>query len=202
MKAAAIIAFFFLACPCALLAKEELVSNVYNQVSLIFKEDGGLGTRRLFGGVAGGDGFMWGSLQQPFLELVPVVSNNYVQIAEDWNSYGTNIVVSHTVLTAIGFSGINVYTNFTAGMLSRYEQTQSSNDWKVVRFLAAPFCTPLEQSISLFYDEKAVSNLFIRIRTDAINQGDQKIKAMCDDLLSGKTKEALLRMKALGVYEW
>ncbi len=181
---------------------ENLISNIYNQVSIIFEKDGGLRTERLFNSVYGGDGYMWGDLMQPFLGLTSIVSNNYSQIAEDWNSYKTNMVVSHTVLTAIGFLGVNVYTNFTATMLGRYEQTQSSNDWKVVKFLAAPFCTPLEQSVSLFYDDVVVSNLFVRIRSGAINQGDMKTKEICEDLLSGKSKEMLLRMKALGVYEW
>ena len=181
---------------------ENLTLNIYNQVSVIFQEDGGLKSERLYNSVYGGDGYMWGSLMQPFLELTSVVSNNYAEIAEDWNSYKTNPVVSHTVLTAIGFSGVNVYTNFTAIMLGRYEQTQSSNDWKVVKFLAAPFCTPLEQSASLLYDDVVVSNLFIRIRSGAISQGDMSIKEICEDLLSGKSKKTLLRMKALGVYEW
>ena len=202
MKIVTIIILFLLTCPRAFATSEELVSNIYSRVSLIFKEDGGLNTESYFGGVYGGDGYMWGSLMQPFLELTSVVSNNYAEIAEDWNSYKTNTVVSHTVLTAIGFSGVNVYTNFTAIMLGRYEQTQNSNDWKVVKFLAAPFCTPLEQSASLLYDDVVVSNLFIRIRSGAISQGDMSIKEICEDLLSGKSKKTLLRMKALGVYEW
>ena len=178
---------------------EILVSNVYTRVGAVFQEDGGLGTRRLFGGVAGGDGFMWGSLKQPFLELVPVVSNNYVQIAEDWDAYQTNRVVSFTVISAIGFSGFNVYTNFLETMLSRYEQTQTSNDWKVVRHLLLPINTPLENGLLLNNDNVAVSNMLLRIKTGAIQRSDNKINRLCERFISSEARRRYLDMIEMGV---
>ena len=199
MKTVAIITFLILGSPYAFAVDSSLVSNVYNQVSLIFQEDGGLGTRRLFGGVAGGDGFMWGSLKQPFLELVPVVSNNYVQIVEDWDAYQTNRVVSFTVISAIGFSGFNVYTNFLETMLSRYERTQTSNDWKVVRHLLLPINTPLENGLLLNNDNVAVSNMLLRIKTFAIQRNEAKIKRLCERFISSEARKRYLDMIEMGV---
>ncbi len=180
---------------------ESLVSNIYTHVGNVFNEDGGLGTRRLFGGVAGGDGFMWGSLQQPFLELVPVVSNNYVQIAEDWDAYQTNRVVSFTIISAIGFSGFNIYTNFLASMILRYEQTQTSNDWKVVRHLLLPINTPLEKGLLLNNNDLVVSNMLLRIKTFAIQRNDTKIKRLCERFISSEARRRYLDMIEMGVEE-
>ena len=199
MKIAAIITFLILGSSYALAMDSSLVSNVYTRVGTVFQEDGGLGTRRLFGGVAGGDGFMWGSLKQPFLELVPVVSNNYVQIAEDWDAYQTNRVVSFTVISAIGFSGFNVYTNFLETMLSRYEQTQTSNDWKVVRHLLLPINTPLENGLLLKNNNVAVSNMLLRIKTGAIQRSDNKINRLCERFISSEARRRYLDMIEMGV---
>ena len=199
MKIAAIITFLILGSPYALAVDYSLVSNVYTRVGAVFQEDGGLGTRRLFGGVVGGDGFMWGSLKQPFLELVPVVSNNYVQIVEDWDAYQTNRVVSFTVISAIGFSGFNVYTNFLETMLSRYEQTQTSNDWKVVRHLLLPINTPLENGLLLNNDNVAVSNMLLRIKTFAIQRNEAKIKRLCERFISSEARKRYLDMIEMGV---
>ena len=176
-----------------------LVSNVYNQVSLIFKEDGGLNTESYFGGVYGGDGYLWGSLKQPFLEFVPVVSNNAVQITEDWDSYATNEVVSYTVLSAIGFSGFNVYTNFLESMLLRYEQTQTSNNWEVVRYLLLPINTPLENGLLLNNNNVAVSNMLLRIKTFAIQRNENKIKRLCERFISSEARRRYLDMIEMGV---
>ena len=176
-----------------------LVSNVYNQVSLIFKEDGGLNTESYFGGVYGGDGYLWGSLKQPFLEFVPVVSNNAVQITEDWDSYATNEVVSYTVLSAIGFSGFNVYTNFLESMLLRYEQTQTSNNWEVVRYLLLPINTPLENGLLLKNNNVAVSNMLLRIKTFAIQRNENKIKRLCERFISSEARRRYLDMIEMGV---
>ena len=176
-----------------------LVSNVYNQVSLIFKEDGGLNTESYFGGVYGGDGYLWGSLKQPFLEFVPVVSNNAVQITEDWDSYATNEVVSYTVLSAIGFSGFNVYTNFLESMLLRYEQTQTSNNWEVVRYLLLPINTPLENGLLLNNNNVAVSNMLLRIKTFAIQRNENKIKRLCERFISSEARKRYLDMIEMGV---
>jgi hypothetical protein len=178
---------------------EILASNIYKRVDAVFHEDGGLGTRRLFGGVAGGDGFMWGSLQQPFLELVPVISNNYVQIAEDWDVYQTNRVVSFTIISAIGFSGFNVYTNFLETMLSRYEQAQTSNNWEVVRHLLLPINTPLEKGLLLNNDNVAVSNMILRIKTGAIQRSDNKINRLCERFISSEARRRYLDMIEMGV---
>ena len=176
-----------------------LVSNVYNQVSLIFKEDGGLNTESYFGGVYGGDGYLWGSLKQPFLEFVPVVSNNAVQITEDWDSYATNEVVSYTVLSAIGFSGFNVYTNFLESMLLRYEQTQTSNNWEVVRYLLLPINTPLENGLLLNNNNVAVSNMLLRIKTFAIQRNENKINRLCERFISSEARRRYLDMIEMGV---
>ena len=178
-----------------------LISNVYNQVGLIFKEDGGLNTESYFGGVYGGDGYMWGSLKQPFFELVPVVSNNYTQIADDWDAYVTNDIVSYTVLSAIGYSGLNVYTNFLGSMVTRYEQTYTTNDWETVRTLSRSYQTPMWNALLLHYDNVAVSNLILRIKSGATRAGDTKTKDLCAEILTGETREAYLLMKAAGAIE-
>ena len=178
-----------------------LVSNVYNQVGLIFKEDGGLVSQSFFAEVYNGETYLWGSMQQPFLELVPVVSNNYTQIAEDWDAYATNGVVSFTIITAVGYSGSNVYTNFLDFMLMRYERTHSTNDWRHVRHLRRMINTPVERYLALNYDCVGVSNLILRIQSVAVQIGDHATKAVCNRLLSGEIRESYLLMKAAGAIE-
>ena len=199
MKIVTIIILFLLTCPRAFATSEELVSNIYSRVSLIFKEDGGLNTESYFGGVYGGDGYLWGSLKQPFLEFVPVISNNAVQITEDWNSYATNEVVSYTVLSAIGFSGFNVYTNFLKSMLLQYEQSQTSNNWEVVRYLLLSINTPLENGLLLNNDNVAVSNMLLRIKTFAIQRNETKIKRLCERFISSEARRRYLDMIEMGV---
>jgi hypothetical protein len=178
-----------------------LTSNIYSRVSQVFKEDGGLASQSFFAEVYNGETYLWGSMQQPFLELVPVVSNNYAQIVEDWDAYATNGVVSFTIITAVGYSGSNVYTNFLDFMLTRYEQTHNTNDWGHVRHLRRMINTPVERYLTLNYDNVGVSNLILRIQSGAVQIGDHATKAVCNRLLSGEIRESYLLMKAAGAIE-
>lgn len=180
---------------------QNLSSNIYSRVAQVFKEDGGLASQSFFAEVYNGETYLWGSMQQPFLELVPVVSNNYTQIADDWNAYITNDIVSYTVLSAIGYSGLNVYTNFLGSMVTRYEQTYTTNDWETVRTLSRSYQTPMWNALLLHYDNVAVSNLILRIKSGATRAGDTKTKDLCAEILTGETREAYLLMKAAGAIE-
>ena len=200
MKTAAIISFITFACSCT--HGESCALNIYDYVDNIFKSEAGVRPELLFTSIRGGDGFNQGDVWKPFSEFIPIVSNNYTQIANDWESYNTNKVVAFTVLSAIGFSGFDVYTNFTSAIISRYEQTPNTNNWSAIQFLMMPYQTPQVHALMLNYDQSGVSNLVLRIRACIQTQGGHNgLVDWCDKVLSGQAKQEYLDLKAAGIEE-
>lgn len=153
------------------LASANLQSDIYGRVAKVYGSSTYFDAETLFAGVRGGDGLA-GNVDtgKSFLELIPVVSNNYASVERNWNAYGTNEVVRFTVLSAVAFSGICVYTNFTAAMVARCEQGNDTNDWESVRFLVSPIMTPQERAMMLNYDRPPFNDLLSRIRACAMPQ--------------------------------
>ena len=181
---------------------ESCVSNIYDRVDNIFKSEADVRPGLLFTTIRGGDGFSQGAVWKPFAEVIPIVSNNYTQIANDWESYNTNKVVAFTILSAIGFSGFDVYTNFTSVIISRYEQTPNTNNWFAIQFLMMPYQTPQVHALMLNYDQSGVSNLVLRIRACTQTQcGHDGLVDWCDKVLSGQAKQEYLDLKAAGIEE-
>ncbi len=196
------IVFTMAICLASIAHGDSCVSNIYSCVDNIFKSESGIRPGLLFTSIRGGDGFDQSAAWQPFCEFVPIVSNNYTQIANDWESYSTNKVVAFTVLNAIGFSGFDIYTNFTSAIILRYEQTPNSNNWTSIQFLMMPYRTPQAHALMLNYDQFGVSNLVLRIRTCTQTQGGHDgLMNWCDKVLSGQAKQEYLDLKAAGIEE-
>jgi hypothetical protein len=133
-----------------------------------------------------------------FMDLVKVVSNNCSQIASDWYSYETNEMVRFTTLSAVGYSGYNNYTNFVDKLLAFTETDTRTNYWRSLRFIMLPYGTKQETKLALTYEDVVVSNIFVRIRQQAINNVDTNSVNFCNRVLSGEWKREHLQMEAAG----
>ena len=181
---------------------EDLPSEVYRRVSEVYGSSPYFDAETLFDGVRGGDGLLGNAdTERAFLRLVPVVSNGHARIVGDWGRYGTNEVVRFTVLSAVGYSGKDIYTNFTAALVARYERTRGEDDWKSVLFLFSPYQTPMERTLVLDCDSPSVRSILTRIRACAAARSDVGVVGRCDSRLSGKAREEYLEMKAAGAVE-
>jgi len=185
----------------SLLGEESLVSNIYERVRLVYGNDTRNAPMDVFYSVRGGDGFDYGSVREPFRELIPVVSNNCGKILQDWDAYAANEVVSWTVLNAVCHSGVSLYLMSADSIVSRYELSGTSNDWKSVRFLFAPYRTPQELTMTLMCEDVSVRSLLGRIRECAFRRGDSNVVERCETRLSGEAKKHYLELKAAGAIE-
>ena len=194
----AVLSILALMCP----ASTNLPNTIYRSVDSVYGSSTYFDAETLFMGVRGGDGLVGNAdTEKPFRELIPIVSNNYVAVERDWNDYRTNEVVRFTVLSAVAFSGVGVYTNFTAAMVARCERGCDTNDWESIRFLVTPIMTPQERAMMLNYDEPPYSNLLSRIRTCATRRNDTATAGICDDYISGEPRKEYLELKAAGTIE-
>ena len=155
---------------------------------------------RYFRAVRGGgvDFELDGIHLERFMDLVKVVSNNCSQIASDWYSYETNEMVRFTTLSAVGYSGYNNYTNFVDKLLAFTETDTRTNYWRSLRFIMLPYGTKQETKLALTYEDVVVSNIFVRIRQQAINNVDTNSVNFCNRVLSGEWKREHLQMEAAG----
>lgn len=200
MKVMMSVAFSALSFVCS--ASTNLLSHINKDVGRVYGSSTYLDAETLFMGVRGGDGLVGNAdTENPFLELVAVVSNNYAAIGRDWNGYRTNEVVRFTVLSAVGFSGVDVYTNFTAAIVARCERTGDTNDWETVRFLLTPVMTAQERVFMMNYDSPPYGDLLRRIRACATRRNDTKTVEVCDDYLSGEPRREYLDLKEAGGIE-
>ena len=181
------------------LAQTGLDTNIYAQVRAVYGDETLSSDSRRFCAIRG-EGFNAGWMNDGFKTLCRTVSNNCSQIASDWHIYGTNEVVNYTVLSAVCFSGWNVYTNFTEQMLAHFETDTNSCQWATIDFLVAPPGTPQERSLAMNYDLPAVSNILVRMRALAISIDDVPSKASIEYRLSGDAKQDFLDMKAAGAW--
>lgn len=183
-----------------------LHTNIYELAYSIFRQDGecvqGQDVMRRFYGIRGGYGMameLKGCEKSAFSNLCAVVSNKYVEVASDWRSYSTNELVRFSVLSAIGFSGRDIYTNFTGRILSHYESFPSDDGWRSVVFLQCPYGTPMEWCLTFDYDKPGISNLIQRISAAASQQGNTNVVSTCDEMLSGESKRVHLELRANGL---
>ena len=185
-----------------LCGEENLVSNIYARVNLIYGSDKWDSSTDVFCAVRGGDGFESGSVRKPFYELIPVVSNNCCKILQGWDAYATNEVVAFTVVNAAAYSGGDVLVRFAKEALLHYERTKATNDWRILKYLLLPDLTPQMHFIELNYDNPTINDLLVRFRACAKAREDtQGLEDWCDEVLSGDAKKYYLELKAAGAID-
>ena len=181
-----------------------LLTNVYQNVQHIYRDYVFCGRLRtpeyFFSGVRGGgiDFELEGIHLERFMDLVNIVSNNYRAIVSDWYGYETNEMSRFTILSAVGYSGYENYTNFVDKILEYSETDTRTNYWRSLRFIMSPYGTKQENRLALNYENATVSNFFQRLKQQAINNGETNSVNWCNDVLSGEWKKDHLEMEAAG----
>ena len=181
-----------------------LLTNVYQKVQHIYRDYVFCGRLRtpeyFFSGVRGGgiDFELEGIHLERFMDLVNIVSNNYRAIVSDWYGYETNEMSRFTILSAVGYSGYENYTNFVDKILEYSETDTRTNYWRSLRFIMSPYGTKQENRLALNYENATVSNFFQRLKQQAINNGETNSVNWCNDVLSGEWKKDHLEMEAAG----
>ena len=171
-----------------------LASNVYSKVKQLYA--GHRSPFDFFITVRGGGV----DLEMPtanFFEFASFVSNNCSAIAADWPTYETNEMVRFTTLSAVGYSGVDNYTNFVDRILALHEGNVNSCGWETVRFLFHPYGTASHNTLDIYYDTSTVSNIIQRVRAIAIQRGDTNLLFTCDFMASGAQKQIILEMDSL-----
>lgn len=189
-------------------SSSDFATNVYNLVSHIWAGyviDGGgrtLTPEQNCGSAIGG-GLIYNVSEEEwrrFRDYTEAVSNNCAEIIADWRSYETNEMVRFTTLNAIVYSGFDNYTNCIENLLSRYEADTNYFGLATMRFLAMPYGTMEgEYMLANHYDIPAVSNMLVRLRTQAENVGYEYVVQSCNTTLSGKKKADYDQLKPLGL---
>ena len=171
-----------------------LASNVYSKVKQLYADHSS--PFDFFITVRGGGV----DLEMPtadFFEFASFVSNNCSAIAADWPTYETNEMVRFTTLSAVGYSGVDNYTNFVDRILALHEGNVNSCGWETVRFLFHPYGTASHNTLDIYYDTSTVSNIIQRVRAIAIQRGDTNLLFTCDFMASGVQKQIILEMDSL-----
>ena len=175
--------------------QDPLASNIYSRVKSMY-EGHWLSPFDYFLAVRGGGV----DLEMPtadFFEFASFVSNNCSAIAADWPTYETNEMVRFTTLSAVGYSGVDNYTNFVDRILALHEGNVNSCGWETVRFLFHPYGTASHNTLDIYYDTSTVSNIIQRVRAIAIQRGDTNLLFTCDFMASGAQKQIILEMDSL-----
>ena len=133
-----------------------------------------------------------------FLALTACVSNHCAEVAADWRTYETNEVVRFTILSAVGYSGYNNFTNFADIVTAQLMSNPSLCSSCTMNFLVSPYGTPNETYMGLNYDNPVVSNIITRIRQVEVSLNQTNGVNACDAFLSGEWKREYLEMKAAG----
>lgn len=181
---------------------DALVRNLYRMVDRVYGGEAGTPALSVFRSVRGGDGFDFGSIRRPFLDLVSVVSNSYGTILRSWDGCATNEMVAFTVANAAVRSGDAAHLALADVVISRYERTGQAADWALATYVVCPSLTTRMQFMLLHHDSSAVNALLRRFRACARTREDaQDLAEWCDDVLSGKAREEYLEMKAAGAVE-
>ena len=168
---------------------DDLSSNVYMKVASIFSGGDLSETNRLFAAVRGG-GFDNELDSCQFNDLNSYVSNNCNQILSSWSLYRTNEVVRFSVLSAVGFSGVDVYTNTLSCLLASFESGCTS-EWASIEFVASPYGTPLDGILARRISAPGFSNLVSRVKSASLLMSDADTSDWCDEVLSGAAKREL-----------
>ena len=175
--------------------QDPLASNIYSRVKSMY-EGHWLSPFDFFITVRGGGV----DLEMPtanFFEFASFVSNNCSAIAADWPTYETNEMIRFTTLSAVGYSGVDNYTNFVDRILALHEGNVNSCGWETVRFLFHPYGTASHNTLDIYYDTSTVSNIIQRVRAIAIQRGDTNLLFTCDFMASGAQKQIILEMDSL-----
>ena len=181
-----------------------LSTNIYHKVMRVYENHilhGSLrNPKRYFRSVRGGgvDSELDGINLERFINLVNVVSNNYEIVATNWNTYETNEMVRFTTLSAVGYSGYNIYTNFVRMVLDSCDRFPRTNSWDSIRFISGPYGTPMDIQLAMNYENSIVSNLVNRIKEYAIENNSTNDVIWCNKVLSGEWKAEQLEMEAAG----
>ncbi len=181
-----------------------LLTNVHLKCSRVYQDRYMNGRARspegYFQCVRGGgvDFELEGIHLERFMDLVNIVSNNYRAIVSDWYGYETNEMSRFTILSAVGYSGYENYTNFVDKILEYSETDTRTNYWRSLRFIMSPYGTKQENRLALNYENATVSNFFQRLKQQAINNGETNSVNWCNDVLSGEWKKDHLGMEAAG----
>ena len=181
-----------------------LVTNIYKKTIHVYSDYMFMGRLRtpeyVFSGVRGGgvDFELDGVHLERFMDLVNVVSNNYEVVASNWHAYETNEIVRFTTLSAVGYSGYNIYTNFVRMVLDSCDRFPRTNSWDSIRFISGPYGTPMDIQLAMNYENSIVSNLVNRIKEYAIENNSTNDVIWCNKVLSGEWKAEQLEMEAAG----
>ena len=173
-----------------------LASNVYSKVKQLYA--GHRSPFDFFITVRGGGV----DLEMPtadFFEFASFVSNNCSAIAADWPTYETNEMVRFTTLSAIAYSGFDRMTNLADRVLAGYEANTNYCGWDTVRFINYPYgASTNKYYLTMNYEQPAVSNIISRLRALAVARGDEVLREMCDERLSGEAKRNCLESIQIG----
>ena len=181
-----------------------LVANIYKKTIHVYSDYMFMGRLRtpeyVFSGVRGGgvDFELDGVHLERFMDLVNVVSNNYEVVASNWHAYETNEIVRFTTLSAVGYSGYNIYTNFVRMVLDSCDRFPRTNSWDSIRFISGPYGTPMDIQLAMNYGNSIVSNLVNRIKEYAVENNSTNDVIWCNKVLSGEWKAEQLEMEAAG----
>ena len=179
-----------------------LLTNVHLKCSRVYQDRYMNGRARspegYFQCVRGGgvDFELEGIHLERFMDLVNIVSNNYRAIVSDWYGYETNEMSRFTILSAVGYSGYENYTNFVDKILEYSETDTRTNYWRSLRFIMSPYGTKQENRLALNYENAIVSNLFLRFKAQAVKNADTNNVNWCDEVLSGEWKRSYLDEEA------
>ncbi len=134
-----------------------------------------------------------------FSSFCSFVSNNFESIVADWQVYETNEMVRFTTLSAIGYTGFTHMTNLADRILSEYEADTNYCSWATIRFINLPHGTKANTYyLAMNYELPAVSNLISRIKALAVAHGDDSMRNICDEDLSGESKRHALDLMEIG----
>ena len=173
-----------------------LASNVYSKVTQLYA--GHRSPFDFFITVRGGGV----DLEMPtanFFEFASFVSNNCSAIAADWPTYETNEMVRFTTLSAVAYSGFDRMTNLADRVLAGYEANTNYCGWDTIRFINYPYgASTNKYYLTMNYEQPAVSNIISRLRALAVARGDEDLREMCDERLSGEAKRNCLESIQIG----
>ena len=173
-----------------------LASNVYSKVKQLYADHSS--PFDFFITVRGGGV----DLEMPtanFFEFASFVSNNCSAIAADWPTYETNEMVRFTTLSAVAYSGFDRMTNLADRVLAGYEANTNYCGWDTIRFVNYPYgASTNKYYLTMNYEQPAVSNIISRLRALAVARGDEGLREMCDERLSGEAKRNCLESIQIG----
>ena len=173
-----------------------LASNVYSKVKQLYA--GHRSPFDFFITVRGGGV----DLEMPtanFFGFASFVSNNCSAIAADWPTYETNEMVRFTTLSAVAYSGFDRMTNLADRVLAGYEANTNYCGWDTIRFINYPYgASTNKYYLTMNYEQPAVSNIISRLRALAVARGDEDLREMCDERLSGEAKRNCLESIQIG----